>query len=353
MSFSSDDEDPFEDQREGTDNAMRRLFAEYGRKNAFSFLVGTLTSVVARMLDLLPPLLLGIAIDAVLNQNQPFGLGPVPQAWLPTTRTQQFWLIAGIIAFAFFGGAIFHYGRNWGWNSFSQNIQHQIRTDTYDKMQRLNMDFFADKQTGEMMSVLSNDVNRLEQFLNGGMNSVFRLAAMVLGIATVMFLTNWQLALIALSPIPLIAAFTYYFVKKIQPKYAAVRSSVGEMNSRLENNLGGIQVIKSTNTEGYESDRVDDVRSRTTMPSGAQSRCASSSSQRCASSRGSASSRRSSSAASGCSRAHRDRSRTASRSDCSPRSSSTPSGSSGRWHSSARSSTCISAPAPPPSASSG
>src|SRR5699024_9717753 len=86
-----------------------------------------------------------------------------------------------------------------------------------------------------------------------------RLAAMVLGIATVMFLTNWQLALIALSPIPLIGGFTYYFVKKIQPKYAAVRSSVGEMNSRLENNLGGIPVIKSNNTEGYESDRVDDV----------------------------------------------------------------------------------------------
>ncbi|WP_435076376.1 ABC transporter ATP-binding protein [Halococcus sp. AFM35] len=259
MSFSLDDEDPFEDQREGTDNAMRRLFAEYGRENAFSFAVGTLASLVARVLDLLPPLLLGIAIDSVFYQNRPFGLAFVPQAWLPASRTGQFWLIAGLTAFAFFGGAGFHYGRNWGWNAFSQNVQHSIRTDTYDKMQRLNMDFFADKQTGEMMSVLSNDVNRLEQFLNGGMNSVFRLAAMVVGIATVMFLTNWQLALIALFPVPLIAGFTYWFVKAIQPKYADVRSSVGEMNSRLENNLGGIQVIKSTNTENYESDRVEDV----------------------------------------------------------------------------------------------
>jgi ATP-binding cassette subfamily B protein len=259
MSFSLDDEDPFEDQREGTDNAMWRLFAEYGRENAFSFIVGTLASLLARMLDLLPPLLLGIAVDSVFYQNRPFGLALIPQAWLPASRTGQFWLIAGLTAFAFFGGAGFHYGRNWGWNAFSQNVQHSIRTDTYDKMQRLNMDFFADKQTGEMMSVLSNDVNRLEQFLNGGMNSVFRLAAMVVGIATVMFITNWQLALIALFPIPLIAAFTYWFVKAIQPKYAEVRSSVGEMNSRLENNLGGIQVIKSTNTENYESDRVDDV----------------------------------------------------------------------------------------------
>ncbi|EMA49342.1 MULTISPECIES: ABC transporter ATP-binding protein [Halococcus] len=259
MGISTEDDDPFEDQREGTENAMRRLFAVYGRENTFSFAVGTLTSLVARILDLLPPLLLGIAIDSVFYQQKPFGLAFVPQGWLPTTRTGQFWLLGGLIAFAFFGGAGFHYGRNWGWNAFSQNIQHQVRTDTYDKMQRLNMDFFADKQTGEMMSVLSNDVNRLEQFLNGGMNSVFRLAAMVVGISVIMFVTNWQLAIIALLPVPLIAGFTYYFVKKIQPKYAEVRSTVGEMNSRLENNLGGIQVIKSTNTEGYESDRVDDV----------------------------------------------------------------------------------------------
>ncbi|EMA41441.1 ABC transporter ATP-binding protein [Halococcus hamelinensis] len=261
MSFSFDEDDPFEEQREGTDNAMRQLFSEYGRENWFSFAVGTVASLLARMLDLLPPLLLGIGIDSVFRGNQPFSLYPlpVPEAWLPTTQTAQFWVLVGLISFAFFGGAIFHYGRNWGWNSFSQNIQHAVRTDTYDKMQRLNMDFFADKQTGEMMSILSNDVNRLEQFLNGGMNSVFRLSAMVLGIAAIMLVLNWQLALIALIPVPLVALFTYYFIKRIQPKYAEVRSSVGQVNSRLENNLGGIQVIKSTNTESYESDRVDDV----------------------------------------------------------------------------------------------
>jgi ATP-binding cassette subfamily B protein len=121
------------------------------------------------------------------------------------------------------------------------------------------MDFFADKQTGEMMSVLSNDVNRLERFLNDGMNSAFRLIVMVIGIAAILFYLNWQLALIALVPVPLIAFFTKKFIETIQPKYADVRSSVGKLNSRLENNLGGIQVIKTANTEPYESDRVDDV----------------------------------------------------------------------------------------------
>jgi ATP-binding cassette subfamily B protein len=121
------------------------------------------------------------------------------------------------------------------------------------------MTFFADKQTGEMMSVLSNDVNRLERFLNDGLNSAFRLGVMVVGIAAILLWMNPQLAVVALLPVPVIAVFTYRFVENIQPKYAEVRSTVGQVNSRLENNLGGIQVIKTSNTEGYEADRVEEV----------------------------------------------------------------------------------------------
>jgi ATP-binding cassette subfamily B protein len=253
-----DDDDPFEEQREQAENPMLRLFTEYGSKNTFAFVVGVLSSISARVLDLLPIILLSVAIDAIFG-DQPFTLLFVPDAWLPTTEAGQLWLSVGLIAAAFFGGAAFHWTRNWGWNSFAQHIQHEVRTDTYDKMQRLNMDFFADKQTGEMMSILSNDVNRLERFLNDGMNSAFRLGVMVIGIAAVMLYWNWQLALITLSVVPLIGFFTYKFIQIIQPKYAEVRSSVGKVNSRLENNLGGIQVIKTSNTESYESDRVEDV----------------------------------------------------------------------------------------------
>ncbi|WP_254821158.1 ABC transporter ATP-binding protein [Haloglomus halophilum] len=257
----AEEDDPFEEQRENAENPMRRLFGEYGADNTFAFTVGLLSSVVARVLDLLPPLLLGLAVDAIFAQTveREYSLLFVPDAWLPTTKTGQLYLTVSLIAVAFFGGAAFHYSRNWGWNSFAQHIQHAIRTDTYDKMQRLNMDFFADKQTGEMMSILSNDVNRLERFLNDGMNAAFRLGVMVVGIAVILLWINWQLALVTLFVVPALAVFTYWFIQTIQPKYAEVRSSVGQVNSRLENNLGGIQVIKSANTEDYESDRVEDV----------------------------------------------------------------------------------------------
>ncbi|WP_336327460.1 ABC transporter ATP-binding protein [Halovenus sp. HT40] len=255
-----DDDDPFEQQRENIDNPMKRLFLVYGGKYKRSVIVGIFASIFARLLDLVPPILLGFALDAVIRQDKSFAaIWLVPDALLPADQQGQLLLTVGLIAGAFFLGALFHWVRNWGFNSFAQNIQHDVRTDTYDNMQRLNMDFFADKQTGEMMSILSNDVNRLERFLNDGMNSMFRLSVMVLGIAAILFYYNWQLALVALLPVPLIALFTYFFIQIIQPKYADVRSTVGKTNSRLENNLGGIKVIKSSNTEEYESERVEDV----------------------------------------------------------------------------------------------
>ncbi|OLZ42015.1 multidrug ABC transporter ATP-binding protein [Natrinema saccharevitans] len=259
-----DEDDPFEEQREEIENPMKRLFREYGSNYTGAAIVGVIASFFARILDLLPALMLGVAIDAVIRQEVPYAEafpvgGGLVGPHVPDGRMAQFWLTIGIIASAFLLSAVFHWTRNWGFNTFAQNVQHDVRTDTYDEMQRLDMGFFADKQTGEMMSILSNDVNRLEKFLNDGMNSLFRLLVMVVGIGGLLLAINWQLALVALLPVPLIAVFTYLFIQTIQPKYAQVRSTVGKVNSRLENNLGGIQVIKSSTTESYESDRVEDV----------------------------------------------------------------------------------------------
>jgi ATP-binding cassette subfamily B protein len=212
MDIDAGEDDALSDVREGVDRPMRRLFRAYGRENAGAFAVGVLGSVAARVLDLLPPLLLALAIDAIFVPSGPerrFTLPLVPddrgrpavaiggpdRRQLPPRRGIPLGAELGRTSPRNSGtraSAGFHRVRNWGWNAFAQRIQHAIRTDTYDQMQRLGMGFFADKQTGELMSVLSNDVNRLERFLNDGMNSLFRLSVMVLGIAAILFYTNCQ-----------------------------------------------------------------------------------------------------------------------------------------------------------------
>ena len=260
MDFDAGPEtDAFEQEREQVEYPMRRLFTTYGRDHLGYLSIGLLSSVVSRGLDLAPPLLLAVAIDAIFTGASDYSLWLVPASRTPDTQSAQLWLTAALIAGSFAGAAVFHYARNWGMNRFAQGVQHDIRTDTYDQMQRLNMGYFEDRQTGELMSVLSNDVNQLERFLNDGLNNASRLIIMVAGIALILFVLYWPLALVALLPVPLIAIFTKFFIDIIQPKYAAVRSSVGALNSRLENNLGGIQVIKTSTTEPHESERVADA----------------------------------------------------------------------------------------------
>ena len=112
MAFAGDDEDPFEDVRERASNPMERLFVGYGRAYVPYFTVGVVTSIAARLLDLLPPILLGIAIDSVFRDTVPFDsrlpISWLPEAWLPVTPEGKFWFTVGLIGFSFAGAAIFH-----------------------------------------------------------------------------------------------------------------------------------------------------------------------------------------------------------------------------------------------------
>lgn len=240
------------------DNPMRKLTDVYVRPEWFAVLLGVLGSILSRLLDLLPPLFLAIAIDSIILDEQPFDLLLVPDRLLPTEQYEQLILVVILIASTFIIASVFHWLRNWGWNALAQRVQHRIRTDSYDSIQDLGMPFYANHQTGELMSVLSNDANQLERFLNEGMNAFFRLLVMVFGIGGILIFLNWQLALVALLPIPVLIVFTVVFIKVIQPKYENVRSAVGRLNARLENNIGGMRIIKVSTTEDYESDRVSD-----------------------------------------------------------------------------------------------
>jgi ATP-binding cassette subfamily B protein len=140
-----------------------------------------------------------------------------------------------------------------------------VRTDTYDEMQSQRLAFFDDHQTGEVMSVLNNDVNQLESFLSQDLQAGVRIVVTALVIGAITVYLHWQLALVTLTMMPLLGYASYRFQQAIEPKYGEVRSSVGRLNARLENNIGGITVIKAFGREGFEADRVesasDDYRS--------------------------------------------------------------------------------------------
>ncbi len=238
---------------------MWRLYAEYGRGNALRFVVGVVGTLLARFLGLVPPLLLGLAVDAVFLGERAYVLPLVPAEWVPATRWDQLWLSVGLVAASFLLGSAATWLQNWGWNSFAQRVQHALRVDTYRTVQELDAGFFDDRRTGELMSVLNNDVNQLESFLSDGVSSALRTVALVVGVGAVLWSMNASLAVVTMAVVPVLLAFTLGFARIVGPKYATMRASVGALNSRLETNLAGMPVIKSEHTEAYEADRVEDA----------------------------------------------------------------------------------------------
>ena len=248
--------DEFDEFREGIDHAMWQLLTGYGRQRLPVFALGTVASVLSRALELVPAFIIGLAIDALFFDERAFALPGVPQASIPAGVEAQFWLAAGIIGGAFIFRGVLNWVNSWAWNYVTQHLQHDVRVDTYAALQSLKLGFFDTKQTGEVMSILNNDVNRLEEFLTSDLNTLIRIGVRVIGIGVIMLYLNWQLAIVALVVVPLLGVASVWFVRLIQPKYSRVRASVGGLNARLENNVSGIEAVKSYTNEAFEHDRV-------------------------------------------------------------------------------------------------
>lgn len=211
---------------------------------------------VARVATLVPPLLLGIAIDSIFVGEEQFSIPVVPDAWLPAGELAQFQFAVTAIAVAFVVTALFTWVYGVAANLFAHGVMHAVRVDCFQKMQALDMAFFDDKQTGEVMAVLNNDTQNLERFLDDALMNSMRLLVMVAGIAAVLFYLNWQLAFVTLFAVPAMFLFTLWFMRAVEPRYVRQRSAVGNLNTRLENSIAGIDLTKASASEQFEIGRV-------------------------------------------------------------------------------------------------
>ncbi|RKD98388.1 ABC transporter ATP-binding protein [Halopiger aswanensis] len=252
------DETPFDAYREDVERPLTRLFREYAPGRLGYFTTGMVANFLARMASLVPPLVLGAAIDAIFLESGPYELPVVPNTWLPTGDLAQFWFSVGAIIASFLAMAVLTWIYGVTANLFAHDVMHTVRVDSFEKMQRLDMAFFDEKQTGEVMAVLNNDTQNLERFLDNALMNSARLLVMVGGIAAVLFYLNWQLAVVTLFAIPAMVAFTIWFMRVVEPRYVRQRSAVGRLNTRLENAIAGMGLTKASSSEGYEVDRVRD-----------------------------------------------------------------------------------------------
>jgi ATP-binding cassette subfamily B protein len=246
----SGDRTVLDEYRDRVDAPLWRLFRRYGRAEWGWLALALATSVLAYSATLVTPLVLGATIDAVFTGESAYRLPLVPEAWLPTARTAQFWLSAGVIGTVLVGGSVLQWLRGVAINYFAHSVMLAIRTDAYEKMQRLDMTFFDDKETGEILSILNNDTSNLEVFFDNALGDTVRISVVVVGISAALLYTNWQLAVVTLGAVPLLALFTWWFVRVIEPRYTRHRETIGDLNTRIENGLSGIELTKTTGSGG-------------------------------------------------------------------------------------------------------
>ncbi len=238
---------------------LRRVFREYGLPRIHWFAVAVAMNLVARLSALVPALVLGTAIDAVFNETGAYDLPLVPASWIPTQPEAQFWFSVSLIVGAFVLTAVCTWAQGITSDIFAHRSLHAVRVDTFRRMQELDMAFFDEQETGEAMSILNQDATNLERFLDQALKNGTRLIVMVLAIGGLLLWINWQLAVVTLVAVPLMALFTWWFSRTVAPRYDAVRSSIGDLNTRLENSIGGMQLVKTANTEEFETERVEDA----------------------------------------------------------------------------------------------
>ncbi|RMF02038.1 MAG: ABC transporter ATP-binding protein [Chloroflexi bacterium] len=233
-----------------TQHPLFRLL-HYSRRRRRQLVLATVYSILNRLFDLAPPLLIGVAVDIVVSQQDSF------VARLGVTGVAaQLWLLAGATIVIWALESIFEYAFSIEWRNLAQDIEHEMRMDAYSHVQSLEMAYFEDRSTGGLMAVLNDDINQLERFLDTGANDLIQLMTTIVVVGGVFFALVPGVAWMAMLPMPFIIWGSLWFQRKLEPRYAAVREQVGMLNGQLANNLGGIATIKSFTAEAYETGRI-------------------------------------------------------------------------------------------------
>lgn len=211
-----------------------------------------LCSILNKIWDLAPPLLIGVAVDVVVQKEDSL-LGD----WGVIDPWNQL-IVLAVATFVIWGlESLFEYFYAILWRNLAQTVQHNLRLVTFDHVQHQAMSWFDEHQKGDLLAVMNDDVNQLERFLDKGANDLLQVTTTVIVVGSVFLFLSWEIALFAVLPIPVILWGSFLYQKKLQSRYQEVRHTAGQLNALLENDLTGMATIQSFTSEEKELKRVE------------------------------------------------------------------------------------------------
>jgi len=214
---------------------LLKYLKPYGTQVAISLSI----SIVATLLSLVPPRLIGIIIDQAIGKGE-----------LRVLNLSAFTLLGIYILSHILGGVKgFIMGR------LGQKVVYDMWQDVYRNLQRLSFSFYDNNQTGNIMSRITSDVGAVERVIVDGVDTTIIAVLTLIGISLVLFWTNWRLTLVALLPIPVMLILIWLFTQKAHRTYQQVRKKMGEVSALLQDAISGIREVKSFGREDYEVEK--------------------------------------------------------------------------------------------------
>ena len=230
---------------------LKHLFV-YSQQQKTKAKRGIVYSILNKIFDLAPPVLIGVAIDIVVEGNESF----LASFGIPDRRRQL--VILAILTFIIWGlESLFDYLSAVTWRGISQDIEHSLRTETFENVLSLDMKYFENKSSGRLMAILNDDVNQLERFLDTGANKLLQTATTVIVIGGTFLYISPLIATFAFIPIPIIIFGSFKFTSTIASRYERIRETIETLNSNLSNSISGILNVKSFTRESKELERID------------------------------------------------------------------------------------------------
>ena len=229
---------------------LKQLF-KFATENKTKAKRGIVYSILNKLFDLAPPVLIGIAIDIVVEGSESF----LASFGIQNKRDQL--IVLAVLTFVIWSlESLFDYLSAVTWRGISQDIEHKLRSDTFKNVLSLDMTYFENKSSGRLMAILNDDVNQLERFLDTGANKLLQTATTVIVIGGTFLYISPTIALFAFIPIPIIIFGSFKFTTTIATRYEKIRETIETLNNSLSNSISGILNVKSFTRENVEYNRI-------------------------------------------------------------------------------------------------
>ncbi|MDG7002195.1 MAG: hypothetical protein JRN15_24105 [Nitrososphaerota archaeon] len=230
--------------RKYSDGVLLRKLLKYIFAYRRSLGIVLLSLVVAALVGVVGPALLGFSVNDVLAHNY-----------------TGFVLMIGIYALVYTGNYFFDNRRTYQMQFAGQNVIRDIRKEAFEKLQKLSPSYYAKRETGRIMSYLTNDVDALSDFVTFQVPQVLAGFVVIFSMISVMFYFNVRLTLVSLVVVPLLVGLTLAFQSRIQESFVETRKKIAIVTSRLQEGITGVRVTQSLVKEDEVSREFDEVNS--------------------------------------------------------------------------------------------